>query len=329
MVRRNARRRDGGGSLSRRTALALIGGGGLLAVGASGAFDAVSGKRPFQVGIGGDDEALLRLRTTEATPPAQESFRDRQVEFDVTDGDTVKLIRIENFVDNQITFDDVSVTTTHQDLSFTVDQPPTSLAFGEHTVLEATVECDGDVTNVPFTIKISATGSVGRISLRREAFMTCSAAVPPGDPICPPFEVPFIRGGGSPGATHALGDAPPADMTTETGTVSVVRTAENVLEVGIEMDPVDGETMEEFRVDVQTNPKDFPNGLGHYHVVESFDTAQTSTNATIDLEAELGVAADKPIYLAVHASLQNDSAWAKGPFQGQAWRMYLDECANE
>lgn len=330
MSRGDRRNRGGGGGLSRRTALALIGGGGVLAVGASGAFDSLTGERPFQVGTAGDDEALLRLRTTEATPPAQEPFRDRQVQFDVTSGATVPLIRVENFVDDRIEFEAVDVTTNHGELSFAIEQPPSSVVFGGHAVLEAEVECTEDVTNVPFTIKIVATGEAGRVTVSREAYMTCSLHTPPEDPICQPFDVPLIRGGGD-GITGrpSLGEEPPDDMTTETGTVSIVRSTVNNLEMDIEMDPDDGRMIEAYRVDVQSDPSGFPSGLGQYHLVEELDTPQTSVNGTIDIEDELGIRPDNPIYIAVHAELQTESAWAKGPFQGLSWRMYLDECGSD
>lgn len=52
--------RGGGGGLSRRAAIALISGGGLLAVSGSGAFDSVEGDRGFDVGTSDNpNEAVL------------------------------------------------------------------------------------------------------------------------------------------------------------------------------------------------------------------------------------------------------------------------------
>lgn len=55
-----ARKRGGSGGLSRRTALALIGGGGLLGISSTGAFDQVRGQRPFDLSVN-DDNALLGI----------------------------------------------------------------------------------------------------------------------------------------------------------------------------------------------------------------------------------------------------------------------------
>jgi len=55
------RKRGGGGGLSRRTALALIGGGGLLGIGGTGAFDQVKSNRRSTVSTVEDNSALLKL----------------------------------------------------------------------------------------------------------------------------------------------------------------------------------------------------------------------------------------------------------------------------
>ena len=55
-----APRRGGSGGLSRRAALALIGGGGLLGISASGAFDQVGANRPFDLSVD-DENALLGI----------------------------------------------------------------------------------------------------------------------------------------------------------------------------------------------------------------------------------------------------------------------------
>ena len=53
--------RGGGGSLSRRAAIALIGGGGLLGFSGTGAFSQVDSDRPFSASTAEDDNALLKL----------------------------------------------------------------------------------------------------------------------------------------------------------------------------------------------------------------------------------------------------------------------------
>ena len=53
--------RGGGGSLSRRAAIALIGGGGLLGLSGTGAFTQVDGSRPFSVATATDANALLAV----------------------------------------------------------------------------------------------------------------------------------------------------------------------------------------------------------------------------------------------------------------------------
>src|SRR6056297_2515486 len=92
----------GGGGLSRRAALALIGGGGLLGISASGAFDQVGANRPFDLAVD-DDNALLGI--------------DVLGPITVTEsGESVDVLELENrFPD--AAFDSVSVSADHPMLS--------------------------------------------------------------------------------------------------------------------------------------------------------------------------------------------------------------------
>lgn len=53
--------RGGGGNFSRRAAVALIGGGGLLGVSSTGAFTQFDGDRAFAVSTASDENALLKI----------------------------------------------------------------------------------------------------------------------------------------------------------------------------------------------------------------------------------------------------------------------------
>jgi len=55
--------RGGGGKLSRRTALLMIGGGGLMAVSGTGSFTQLEADRGFSAGTATDKNALLGIKT--------------------------------------------------------------------------------------------------------------------------------------------------------------------------------------------------------------------------------------------------------------------------
>lgn len=68
------KKRSGGGGLSRRAALALIGGGSLLGVSSTGAFNTVDGKRPFAVSTSNDPNALLGLTEIDEDKTYSQSY---------------------------------------------------------------------------------------------------------------------------------------------------------------------------------------------------------------------------------------------------------------
>jgi len=83
--------RGGGGKLSRRAAIALISGGGLLGLSGTGAFSQVDSNRVFDVATASDENALLGIKTT-------------GVEFTQI-GQTKTILQLKNQTDSTITLD--------------------------------------------------------------------------------------------------------------------------------------------------------------------------------------------------------------------------------
>ncbi|TQQ79832.1 hypothetical protein EGH24_10090 [Halonotius terrestris] len=144
--------RGGSGGLSRRAALALIGGGGLLGISASGAFDQVGAQRPFDLAVD-DDNALLGIETFGP--------------IEVTQSDvTVDVMELHNRFPDAV-FDSVSVTTDSSILSISDPlERGETLANDERLTVRGRVESDRSRTaNVELTITVS--GSSERIETTR------------------------------------------------------------------------------------------------------------------------------------------------------------------
>jgi len=142
----------GSGGLTRRAALALIGGGGLLSVSASGAFDRVDANRPFELEVD-DENAVLDIET----------FSPIEVG---SSGEEVDVVELHNrFPD--ASFDSVSVTTDSSILSIIEPlERGETLDNGERITVRGRVESDRSrTTNVELTITVS--GSSERIETTR------------------------------------------------------------------------------------------------------------------------------------------------------------------
>ncbi|MGM0605467.1 MAG: hypothetical protein ACQETB_07315 [Halobacteriota archaeon] len=163
MSRRDSKRRSVGssGSLSRRSALALLGGGGLLAMSGSGAFDAVSADRAFTVDVSDDDEARLGIEIDAPT---------------VTDGDSITVLRLTNGFGEAWDSITVSVLSSGT-LDVTVEEILTAnetVSPGDSIDVDATVSCDTAGT-VPVQLEITASGPTESVTAVRTVEVTCES----------------------------------------------------------------------------------------------------------------------------------------------------------
>lgn len=159
MTRKSRRDRGGSGSISRRTALALLGGGGLLGVTVSGAFDSVRGDRPFDVGVSGDGDARLVIDLENPSG---------------SNGDTLTLLELENQASGSFSDLDVTVTSTGS-LGLDVEEPlgpGETFDPGGAVSIVATVSCTEDVTET-VDLEIVTSGPNERIEATRSIDVTC------------------------------------------------------------------------------------------------------------------------------------------------------------
>lgn len=303
---RNRSRGRSGRSLSRRSILLLAGsaGVGLATLAGAGAFSSVGGNRDVDVDLANDPNAFLAIEELDST---------------ATSGESLSVLELTNQFSEALTSVTVSVTTPGKfGLNQTDANHPGSLDVGETGTVSLPMSCDSTVTDT-VDLRIIASGQSSEIKTTRSLSLTCN----PASKLCD-FSTPFIRGGGS-GKPPDQGDQPPEDMETETGTVSVTRDQNGSLDIQINMSSDDGKELGEVHIDVQSTADDFPNGLGQYYVSESFDSGKTSYSKNIQLDNVDAVTNTEDIVIAIHGALANhdDSAWAKGPFQGHNWRMYV------
>jgi len=134
------RGRGGSGGLSRRAALALIGGGGLLGVSSTGAFDQVQGQRPFDLSVN-DENALLGV---EVFSPVEISSSPA----------TVDILELQNrFADSELTNLSVSA---DSDLLAVESLSGVTLQPTEKRTVSGTVSTDESPTQaVTLTITVS------------------------------------------------------------------------------------------------------------------------------------------------------------------------------
>jgi len=142
-----------GGKLSRRAAVALIAGGGILGFTGTGAFDTVNANRGFDVSTADDDSALL-------------GFERKQTSG--VDGSTIELIELTNQVGQDL--DSVSVEIIGSSGPIASLTAPDSLATDSSDQITADLSCGGRPT---VDIRITASGSGQEIELIRSVEVNC------------------------------------------------------------------------------------------------------------------------------------------------------------
>ena len=145
--------RGGGGKLSRRAALALIAGGGILGFTGTGAFDTVNANRGFDVSTADDDSALL-------------GFEKKQTSG--VDGSTIELVELTNRVGQDL--DSVSVEIIGTSGPIASLTAPDSLATNSSDRITADLSCGGRPT---VDMRITASGSDQEVELIRSVEVNC------------------------------------------------------------------------------------------------------------------------------------------------------------
>lgn len=216
------RRRGGSGRISRRAALGLIAAGGLGSLGVSGAFSSVRGPRRFDLAETDDTQALLRLESTAEGNPAGAPLNAQTVGYTASDGEVVDLFTLANFVEEPVDFTTLTLEPHPQysALSIEVQDPPTSLAHQNEATVAAAISCSQIVEDAPVTITLEAKGPSTTIELTRTIDVTCTR------PLCD-VTTDLIEGGGNGHGETA-------------GSVDVLRTYGNVLEITISLDDSGG-----------------------------------------------------------------------------------------
>lgn len=160
MGRSRNRGSGGGGSVSRRTALVMLAGGGALAIGGVGAYDVVTGDRAFDLGVSPDDDALLGIVPLD---PVGEG------------GETVDVFELHNqgFANR---FDTIDVTRTktgnpNVDIENIQVSPP--LEPGEQVTVQGDLVCEAPASNVPITFDITLEGNGQYWNGERTVDVTC------------------------------------------------------------------------------------------------------------------------------------------------------------
>lgn len=163
--RRSRSRGRGGPSLSRRSAIGLIGAGGALLAAGSGAYFSIMGERPFDIGAADDDIALLGIDTLERSG---------------SEGERVDLLRLTNGFGHSLTEIDVTVEDIGppDNLDITGIETPDSLAphgsdGDEIGYVSGVIEnCTGQPT-VPVDLFIKAAGGGDSVEGTRTAEVRC------------------------------------------------------------------------------------------------------------------------------------------------------------
>lgn len=153
----------GSGGLSRRAALALIGGGGLLSVSASGAFDRVDANRPFELEV--DDENAL-LGVDLVSDPIQVS------ESDVTRD----IVTLTNRFSDGTELSSVSVTADGSLLEI-ADLEAVTIDAGDSYTVEGTITAD-ESTSETITLTIAVRTDSERIEITRSLTVTTDISSP-------------------------------------------------------------------------------------------------------------------------------------------------------
>lgn len=153
--------------MTRRSALALIGGGGIMLAAGTGAYSAVSGDRGFDIGVD-EDRALVGIETFTQSGE---------------DGERIDLLTLENNFNHDFTVDRVSIT----------NRPPASVEIEESSLeypgqlrvtddpqaISGVLDCQGAATaDVEVTVELSS--EQAGFSATRTASIQCE--VPTFDP---------------------------------------------------------------------------------------------------------------------------------------------------
>jgi hypothetical protein len=155
-----ARQRGGSGGLSRRTALLLIGGGGLVAISGSGAFETVNAGRGFSVNSASDENALLGIKTFDPTYTQKNKPK--------------KILELLN--QTQSSFTDISVSVSSSHTFLTITETPdrleptdgwipveaeTTAEPTDTSPVELTITAESDATTITATRLIGAATNLG------------------------------------------------------------------------------------------------------------------------------------------------------------------------
>jgi hypothetical protein len=304
------KRGSGGGKISRRTALALIGLGGAGALGASGAFSSSKGSRRFGVGTADDSQALLRLESTTRGDPPRVALNSRTVSFTDSDGEVVEMVIVGNFVGEQVDFTALRFEPQSSDspLSIQAQDSPSSLADRTEETLSARISCSSIAENEPVDLVVVAEGQETgtRVELTRSIEVTCTKPLCDGS-----TDLVAIRG----------------NTETEVGTVNVLRTHDNRLDIDISLSTDREEAeLKKTRIDVRTDPCDIPTGFGQYRFEAKPDSSTYSLSVDLGGPDRPMISTADPIVVAVRTTVSGfGPAWAKGPTQpSHHRRMYYD-----
>lgn len=161
MAPRRRRRRSGGGSLSRRSAIALIGGGAILAATGANAYSAASGERGWQLFGAEDEDAVFGM-----------TFFDDPAPITVQSGESVPIGEFENRLSSgtlQVSID----VDAPSGMSVDIDEP-FELQPGIPTDVEATVSCDQPGQPRTVELEIEATAPDASFDGTREVDIVCT-----------------------------------------------------------------------------------------------------------------------------------------------------------
>lgn len=174
MGRSRQRGSGGGRTLSRRSALALIAGGGLLSIGGVGAYNVVEGGRPFDIGVTAPDDAVLSFNILD--------------DIEANHGETVDLIELTNHYDIELSVENVDII-DGSEISVTINpsHQPTLSGGGGTGSLEGIVRCSGASQPVTETVQLSVTAQDSyphptQVIVTQEALEVPITCYPPVDP---------------------------------------------------------------------------------------------------------------------------------------------------
>lgn len=177
MARRRRRTRGSDSrAISRRKALAIgaIGLGGLVGLERTGAFSTVVASRPFAIGVGDDETAVLGIALEDISG---------------VDGERVDVLTLFNNTND--VFNNVDVFVVDRDTP-TVDLTnftgPGAIPAGKDRTVTARLHCENEVSDVSITIGIVVSTHTFSIEAEREVSVTCSPDADDGPGQGPPHD---------------------------------------------------------------------------------------------------------------------------------------------